>query len=256
MQTKIQTTIRRLTHVACAMALAVVCATALAGASHDDSDRVRVPPMPDDLRVPEGNRLVQVGHAFGTQNYICLPSATSPTGFAWTLFGPQANLFTRHDRQIMTHFLSPNPDEAGTLRATWQDSDDTSAAWARAVATSIDSAYVEAGAIPWLKLQVVGTEKGPTHGRTMMGTTFIQRLNTTGGAAPATGCAVRRTSARACSCRIPRTISSTSWRATTTGTSGRPARGLMRRRPIAHQKCGMNMPMRPPAAISSVGSTR
>jgi hypothetical protein len=192
MYTEIQTTIRRVVRVACATGLAVVCAAAFMSAAHADFDfdRVRVPPVPTDIEVPEGNKLFLVGHAFGTQNYICLPSATSPTGVAWTLFGPQANLFTGHDRQIMTHFLSPNPDESGTLRATWQDSDDTSAAWARAVATSSDPAYVEAGAIPWLKLQVVGTEKGPTHGRTMTVTTFIQRLNTTGGALPATGCAV------------------------------------------------------------------
>ena len=48
-----------------------------------------------------------------SQDYICLPSGAS---FAWTLFGPQATLFHNDARQIMTHFLSPNPDEAGTLR--------------------------------------------------------------------------------------------------------------------------------------------
>lgn len=190
MITEIQTTVRRIIHAACATTLVVVCATALTGASQGDFERVRVPPVPDGIEVPEGNRPFLVGRAFGTQNYICLPSATAPAGVAWTLFGPQANLFTDHDRQIMTHFISPNPDESGVLRATWQDSDDTSAAWARAVATSSDPAYVEAGAIPWLKLEVVGTEKGPTHGRRMTVTTFIQRLNTTGGVAPATGCAL------------------------------------------------------------------
>jgi Protein of unknown function (DUF3455) len=179
----------KLTQIACITALAVVLTTALTSASNRDSDRLSPPPVPTDIEVPEGNKLFFVGHAFGTQNYVCLPSATSPTGVAWTLFGPQANLFDRHNRQITTHFLSPNPDEGGLARATWQHSDDTSAVWARSVAISSDPAYVEPGAIPWLRLEVVGDARGPHNGRALTATTWIQRLNTTGGMFPATGCA-------------------------------------------------------------------
>jgi hypothetical protein len=180
----------KLTLIACMTALAVVLTTTLTAASDQNSDRDREapPPVPAGIEVPEGNRLFFVGHAFGTQNYICLPSATAPAGVAWVLVGPQANLFDRHARQITTHFLSPNPDEPGIARATWQHSDDTSAVWAKAVVTSSDPAYVEAGAIPWLRLEVVGDARGPNNGRALTPTTWIQRLNTTGGAAPATGC--------------------------------------------------------------------
>jgi hypothetical protein len=178
----------KLTQFACMTALAVVLTTTFAGASDRDGDRNSPPPVPTDIEVPEGNKLFFVGHAFGTQNYICLPSATSPTGVAWTLFGPQANLFDRHDRQITTHFLSPNPDEGGLARATWQHSDDTSAVWARMAATSSDPAYVAPGAIPWLRLEVVGDARGPQNGRALTPTTWIQRLNTTGGVSPAAGC--------------------------------------------------------------------
>jgi hypothetical protein len=181
---------RRVLHVVSATAMALMLATTLTGAASDDNDRLRVPPMPDDIRVDEGHRLFFIGHAFGTQNYICLPSTLPNTnGFAWTLFGPQANLFNAHARQVMTHFLSPNPAENGTLRATWQESDDTSAVWARATVTSADANYVAPGAIPWLKLLVVGEARGPRGGKSLVGTTFIQRLNTTGGIAPAAGCA-------------------------------------------------------------------
>jgi hypothetical protein len=179
----------RLNHIVCMMALAVVLTTSVTNASHRDNDRVTPPPMPAELEVPEGNKLFFVGHAFGTQNYMCLPSPTAPSGVAWTPIGPQANLFDNRDRQITTHFLSPNPDEAGVARATWQHSDDTSAVWAWAVATSDDPVYVAPGAIPWLKLEIVGNARGPNHGRTLTPTTWIQRLNTTGGIAPATGCA-------------------------------------------------------------------
>ena len=44
------------------------------------------------------------------------------------------------------------------------------------------------GAIACLLLQTVGTKNGPTGGNFMTQTSFIQRLNTQGGSAPATGC--------------------------------------------------------------------
>ena len=37
-------------------------------------------------------------------------------------------------------------------------------------------------------MRVVGAQAGPTGGTTLLRTTFIQRLNTVGGAAPLTGC--------------------------------------------------------------------
>jgi hypothetical protein len=106
------------------------------------------------------------------------------------LFGPQATLFKDNDQQIITHFLSPNPVEGGALRATWQHSRDTSAVWARAIRTSSDPEFVAPGAIPWLLLEFVGTQEGPTGGQKLTVTTFIHRVNTAGGIAPATGCAV------------------------------------------------------------------
>ena len=145
------------------------------------------PPVPTNLEVEYGNTPFLVAHAIGTQNYVCL---LAPGGFAWTFFGPQATLFDDNSQQLITHFLSANPDENGTLRATWQHSEDTSAVWARAVATSSDPAYVLPGAIPWLLLRVVGTEIGPTGGAALSQATFIQRVNTTEGIAPAAdGCA-------------------------------------------------------------------
>jgi Protein of unknown function (DUF3455) len=54
--------------------------------------------------------------------------------------------------------------------------------------SSTDPAFVAPGAIPWLLLTVVGFKDGPTGGDTLSGTKFIQRLNTSGGVAPATGC--------------------------------------------------------------------
>jgi hypothetical protein len=58
------------------------------------------------------------------------------------------------------------------------------------IANSSDPAFVAPGAIDWLLLRVVGAEDGPTGGHKLSETTFIQRLNTSGGAIPATGCAL------------------------------------------------------------------
>ena len=182
--------------VVCLAALAV--AYMMARPQPAFADRVTPPDMPDDIQVEEGNKAFLEGHAVGTQNYICLPcpnvitpAAMCPTsGFAWAFFGPQATLFGDHERQIITHFLSSNPFESGTPRATWQHSRDTSTVWAMAIATSSDPAFVAPGAIPWLLLDVVGAQDGPTGGDKLSETTFIQRLNTSGGVAPSTGCAM------------------------------------------------------------------
>ena len=157
------------------------------------------PTVPFNLEVPAGNTLFLKGEAKGTQNYVCLPSADSATGFAFKLFTPQATLFlplsfTGHEfnHQIITHFFSPNPDplDNGAIRATWQSSHDTSAVWAAAVpnGTSTDERFVEKGAVAWVLLEKKGTQRGPTGGEDLAQTTFVQRLNTSGGSAPGTGC--------------------------------------------------------------------
>jgi hypothetical protein len=176
-------TTRRILLIACATGLAATFTASLPQSAH--ADRVTPPPVPSNIQVPAGNKAFLQGHAVGTQDYICLPSAS---GFAWTFFGPQATLFDDKQKQVITHFLSPNPSEGGTARATWRHSRDTSTVWASATASSSDPAFVAPDAIPWLLLQVVGAQDGPTGGHKLTATTFIQRLNTSGGIVPATGC--------------------------------------------------------------------
>jgi hypothetical protein len=157
------------------------------------------PTVPFNLEVPTGNTLYLKGEAKGTQNYVCLPSAGSKTGFAFKLFTPQATLFlpisftgNGFTQQIITHFFSPNPDplDNGAIRATWQSSLDTSAVWAATVpdGVSTDGQFVKTGAVPWLLLEKKGTQRGSMGGEGLSQTTFVQRLNTDGGVAPATGC--------------------------------------------------------------------
>lgn len=151
------------------------------------ADQIARPDVPGLLEVDGAFRPYLVGHAIGTQNYVCLPKDGG--GFEWVQYGPQATLFDDDATQIATHFLSPNPVEHGTPRATWQHSRDTSAVWAKQFATFGDPPYVEPGAIPWLLLEVKGTSRGVDGGRRLSDTAWIQRVNTSGGKAPETGCA-------------------------------------------------------------------
>ena len=124
-----------------------------------------LPPVPANIRAPEGHSIFFAGRAVGTQNFICLAKST---GMAWTFTGPQATLFLSLRRklsvQLTTHFLSANPGEKGLPRPTWQHSLDTSSVWGRLLASSNDPAYVAPGAIPWLLLEVAGAQRGPGGG--------------------------------------------------------------------------------------------
>lgn len=160
------------------------------------ADTITPPDVPTEIRVPAGNKLYLVGHAVGTQNYVCVPSGT---GVRFVLFTPQATLFDGDGEQLTTHFFSPNPSEPNTnprvisaylIRAAWQHSKDSSTVWgfAKPENISTDANYVEQGAIPWLLVTISGHQDGPTGGDRLSATTFIQRVNTHGGVAPATGC--------------------------------------------------------------------
>jgi len=160
------------------------------------ADPVTSPQVPANIQVPQGNNAFLVGHAVGTQDYVCLPSGD---GFKFTLFTPQATLLSDDHDELITHFFSPNPTEPpptgqigeGTVRATWRHSQDSSIVWAKLASgeSSVDPNFVRQGAIPWLLLRVAGAKRGLTGGATLTQTSFVQRLNTVGGVAPSSGCA-------------------------------------------------------------------
>jgi hypothetical protein len=173
------------------------------------AESIHVGDVPDNIKVPAGNHPFLVGHGVGTQNYVCALSASSPSGVAYTLFTPQATLFSDDLKQLTSHFFSPSPKELntnpaviapGAIRVTWRHSRDSSTVWGKVRPadptvpgdlgdSSTDLKFVALGAVAWLKVTATATEVGPTGGDTLTKTTFIQRLNTSGGLAPSTGCA-------------------------------------------------------------------
>jgi Protein of unknown function (DUF3455) len=180
-------------------ALVLVCAFgAVTGAV---AKKIKPPVTPAAITPPPGNTPFLVGYAVGTQGYVCLPTST---GASWTVNSsrPEATLFAGSSgkgKQIATHFLSPNtsPNEFAPKplpfgSATWQSSSDSGKVWAQKQqgihAGSDQTSCPNSGAIDCLLLQVIGSEPGPTGGKSLTKTTFIQRLNTKGGSAPADGC--------------------------------------------------------------------
>ena len=183
-------------------AIAMTCAI---GAVTQAGAQVTPPSTPSTITVPVGNTAYLVGHAFGSQGYTCLPTSTG--GTAWNPTArPEATLSTDllgQQFQIITHFqsinLNPKPGIVPPLsgNATWQSSLDSSRVWAVKVNGIDPSADIDScsntGSIQCLLLQSVGNLKGSTGGNLLAKTTFIQRLNTKGGAVPTTACTVGQT---------------------------------------------------------------
>jgi uncharacterized protein DUF3455 len=176
---------------------AIVLAYTFGTASSAAAQKVTSPTTSAKITPPAGNSAYLVGHALGTQGYVCLPKGN---GASWTVNGarPEATLLeglARLDRQITTHFLSPNaspnqnaPNPLPFGNATWQSSIDSSKVWAKpvdSIAAGSDPSCPNTGAIACLLLVSIGSQAGPTGGKLLTKTTFIQRLNTKGGSAPA-----------------------------------------------------------------------
>ncbi len=123
------------------------------------------PTVPSEIVVPEGNKVFLVGHAVGVQIYSC--NAT-PSGFAWSSATPLANLYNDQGKLIITHFAGP----------TWQAMDGS-----RVVGRVEASVTVDRTAIPWVRLAAASTAAGP-EGDRLVATTYIQRIETTGGLTP------------------------------------------------------------------------
>jgi len=126
------------------------------------------PQVPDAIKAPAGQEVVLVAHATGVQIYAC--TAGSDGKFAWTLKAPDAELHDSKGSVIGHHSAGP----------TWTLKDG-SAITGKAAAKA-DSP--EQDSIPWLLINVVSHSGSGELDRI----TTVQRVNTHGGAAAATGC--------------------------------------------------------------------
>ena len=178
--------VRRIRLIACIGALGTAFVLALPQVGH--AQNVTPPAVPAKLQVEEGNEAFLIGHAFGTQDYVC---AASGSGVAFVLTTPEAVLFDNPAHRVINHFFSPNPGEGGTIRATWQSTRNSSVFWGKLEKTATfdtDPDFVAKDAIAWLLLSRAGVLEGSGNGDNLAAATFVQRVNTVGGLAPSIGC--------------------------------------------------------------------
>jgi hypothetical protein len=123
--------------------------------------------IPPQIQAPANEQLLFQVHAKGDQIYSCKGDGTQ---FSWTLKAPDAQLFDKSGKPFGKHFAGPS----------WE-ANDGSRVTGKAVA-NVPSP--DADSIPWLLVNIL------THDGTgvLSRATSIQRINTKGGKAPASGC--------------------------------------------------------------------
>jgi hypothetical protein len=150
--------------------LALVLALTLLAACATEQVVV-APSVPAALAVPADQVLAYRWNARGVQIYSCLPGAADPTHFEWHFKAPEANLFDARGRRRARHYDGP----------TWQAEDGSTVVGA----VQARDPGPDPDAIPWLLLSAATTSG---QGK-LSGTVSVQRIATSGGKAPAEGCA-------------------------------------------------------------------
>ena len=145
----------------------VLTLLALAVAPQARATDNRAPAVPAGIAVPDGNKVHFHAYGVGVQIY-----SWNATTAKWVFVAPEAVLFDSDGNVVGTHFL----DVALGL-PEWESNSGSTVVGKRLAAATVD-----ATAIPWLLLQAVQTS-GPG---IFAPTTYVQRVNTVGGNAPAT----------------------------------------------------------------------
>ncbi|WP_207936338.1 DUF3455 domain-containing protein [Pseudomonas sp. 51_B] len=134
--------------------------------------------LPDAVKVPDGHRVLLETVGVGEVTYECRDKSNSPGQTEWTFVGPKAVLNDRAGKQVGEYFGPP---------ATWQAKDGS-----KVTGTQLAVAPADKGALPY---QLV--KANPAEGKgAMQGVSYIQRLATRGGVAPASDCTVQNKGAK------------------------------------------------------------
>ena len=122
------------------------------------------------VQVPAGNKVAMETVGAGDITYECRVKANAPGQFEWVFVGPDARLTDRKGKIVGKYYGPP---------ATWENMDGS-----KVTATQVAVAPHAAGSIP---LQLVKANPAMGSGA-MTGVTYIQRVATQGGVAPAMAC--------------------------------------------------------------------
>jgi len=126
---------------------------------------VSPPKAPEIIRVPAGQKVLLDAVGKGVQIYACVATPTDPGKFDWSFKAPEADLTNKDGKKIGKHYAGP----------TWEANDGSK------VVGEKKADAPRPGAIPWLLLKARTNEGTGTFARV----TYIQRVDTEGGVAPA-----------------------------------------------------------------------
>ena len=123
--------------------------------------------LPETLRAPADQKLLLSARGVGDQIYTCQNGNGS---YSWVLKAPDAQLLSEDHQVVGHHFAGP----------TWEWKDKS------AIVGKVEakSASPDPGSVSWLRLSVLVHQGDGA----MTQVSTVQRLNTKGGAAPASGC--------------------------------------------------------------------
>lgn len=134
--------------------------------------------LPEGIKVPAGNSVAMQTVGVGEITYECRPKKDTAGQYEWVFIGPDAVLNDRNGMQVGKYFGPP---------ATWESKDGS-----KITGAQVAVAPNGAGNIPH---QLVKANPASGSGA-MTGVTYIQRVATVGGIAPAMQCDSTKTGAK------------------------------------------------------------
>jgi hypothetical protein len=126
--------------------------------------------LPAAVQVPVGHKVMLETVGVGEITYECRAKAAMADQFEWVFVGPDAKLLSRSGKELGKYFGPP---------ATWQSADGS-----KVTGVQVAVSPAQPGAIP---LQLVKANPAMGQGA-MQGVSYIQRVATVGGVAPAKPC--------------------------------------------------------------------
>lgn len=125
--------------------------------------------LPEPVRVPAGQRVLMATTGIGELTYECREKKDMAGQHEWAFVGPVATLYSGDKKVVGKYYGGP----------TWESTDGS-----KVTGKQLAVAPAGTGNIP---LQLVKAEPAMGTGA-MQGVSYIQRLNTRGGVAPAEAC--------------------------------------------------------------------
>ena len=125
--------------------------------------------LPEPVRVPAGQKLMMSTTGVGEITYECREKKDMAGAHEWAFVAPVATLYSGDKKTVGKYYAGP----------TWEANDGS-----KVTGKQLAVAPAAPGSIP---LQLVKTDPAMGAGA-MTGVSYIQRLNTKGGVAPAMAC--------------------------------------------------------------------